>query len=504
MDQIVFKKHSFLLSDLRRVAELHRSEIKTGFLASLGVNFLTLLYRTIAQSCRSILVVAFNNGQIIGFASGAISKRAIFSRLLRNNMLILSFILLPKFFSSSNIAKIIDLLIYSGASGERNEVPSAELLSMVVEERFRGRGVAQKLFTELVNEFRKMGIETFKIVVGDSLIPAQRFYEKMGARRSHKIELHKGVISWVYIFNSGPMMGVFGKADYVRRYSELFKQKQTKSIILDGILWKVYQKMVVPVGPVSIDYTKSLVECRDHLLRYFKESVLIRAGAGFIEKPTSWYAVVCDQTFDLADFSSSTRSKIRRGLKNCLVSRIDVRFMLEHAWPVFSSAFRRYNNDKLRVSKARFKQNIAITAEFGDIVHYWGVFERRTGKLIAYTKNYIYDKIEVNYWDIKFHPDFLHFYPSYALFYEMNRYYLQESKFRYVNDGFRNLLHDTNIQEYLERKFKFKKQPVGLRIEYQPFVGQCMSLTYPFRYLLGKLYQPLAALYKLEEINRNE
>ena len=157
----------------------------------------------------------------------------------------------------------------------------------------------------------------------------------------------------------------------------------------------------------------------------------------------------------------------------------------------------------MRISKDQFRQNIISTDGFEDIIHYWGVFEKETDRFIAYAQNYLYDKIEANYWIIRFHPDFLRLYPSYALFYEMNKYYLSEEKFVYVNGGFRSLLHQTNIQEYLVGKFLFRKQAIGLKIHYRPLVNKYMSLTYPYRNLLGRLYQPLAALYKLEEINRS-
>jgi len=261
--------------------------------------------------------------------------------------------------------------------------------------------------------------------------------------------------------------------------------------------------MIVPVGPVSCDYTIPSKRCRDALLCFFKECILIRTGGGFVETPNAWYAVLCDHPSDLANLSGNTRSKVRRGLKNCIVRKIDVPFMTKYAWSVFSSGFKRYKKDWLMASEEQFKKNIDLTNGFDDIVHYWGVFEKETGKFIAYAQNYLYDKIEVNYWVIRFHHDFLNLYPSYALFYEMNKYYLGEEKFMYANAGFRSLLHETNIQEYLTEKFHFRRQPVRLIMYYRPLVDRCIFLTYPCRHMLGKLYQPLAALYRLEEINRS-
>ena len=293
------------------------------------------------------------------------------------------------------------------------------------------------------------------------------------------------------------------KSDCIRRYQALFQQMGQRSIILGNVLWTAYQKMVVPVGPVSDEYVIALDKHKIDLLEYFKKCVLIRASGGFVAEPGTWYCVLCNHSVDLALLSENSRSKVRRGLKNCSVCRIDVEFMKKHAWPVLASAFNRYRNTRLNITEKRFKRDIQSTDGFGDIIHYWGVFEKATGQLIAYAQNYLYNKTEVNYSALKFHPDFLRHYPSYALFYEMNRYYLREQNFAYVNDGFRSLLHETNIQDFLITKFFFKKQPVKLKIHYRPFLGWCMSGTYSFRHLLGKLNPALAALYKLEEINRS-
>jgi hypothetical protein len=273
-------------------------------------------------------------------------------------------------------------------------------------------------------------------------------------------------------------------------------------MISDGVLWTSYQRMVIPAGPVSGDYVLNSDKYRDDLLRFFKECILIRSGSGFVASPDAWYTVLCDQTFDLLDLSAKTRRKVRRGLKNCEARRINVKFVADNAWPVYSSAFRRYQDTRLKGTENEFKRDMMLMDGFEDIIHYWGVFEKATGRLIAYAQNYLYDKIEVNYWDIKFHPDFLRLYSSYALFYEMNKCYLNEEKFSYVNAGFRNLLHETNVQDYLISKFHFRKQPIGLKIFYRPFIGKCILSTYSFRYLLRKLCRPFDAFYKLEEINR--
>ncbi len=295
---------------------------------------------------------------------------------------------------------------------------------------------------------------------------------------------------------------VQAKFSCLNRYSDLFQRMGQKNIFFDGVLWTSYQRMIVPVGSVSCDYGVSADKHRRGLFGFFKTCVLIRAGNGFVPTPEIWYSVLCDRQVTLSDLSSDTRSKVRRGLKHCVVRKVDASFVAQYAWPVYSAAFSRYSNSSLKKTERQFKKEVFLTSDFEDIVDYWGVFEKRTGQLIAYTKNYLYQNIEANYWTIRFHPEFLRLYSSYALFYEMNRHYLGERKFVYVNDGFRSLLHETNIQDYLINKFLFRKQAIGLSLYYQPCFGLGMKLSYPVRKLIRRTYAPLDALYTLEEINR--
>ena len=57
---------------------------------------------------------------------------------------------------------------------------------------------------------------------------------------------------------------------------------------------------------------------------------------------------------------------------------------------------------------------------------FFGVYYKE--KLVAYCMCNIKDDT-CNYSTIKFHPEYLKYYSSYALFYTMNQYYLDELKF---------------------------------------------------------------------------
>jgi ribosomal protein S18 acetylase RimI-like enzyme len=88
--------------------------------------------------------------------------------------------------------------------GKKNDaagppVPSAELLSISVDQDYRGKHHAESLYRQLIDFFRSKNVGRFKIVAGESLAAAHRFYRKMGAQSAGRTEVHKGESSLVYI-----------------------------------------------------------------------------------------------------------------------------------------------------------------------------------------------------------------------------------------------------------------------------------------------------------------
>tara|TARA_B110000459_G_C16091660_1_gene265434 strand:- start:108 stop:500 length:393 start_codon:yes stop_codon:yes gene_type:complete len=125
--------------------------------------------------------------------------------------------------------------------------------------------------------------------------------------------------------------------------------------------------------------------------------------------------------------------------------------------------------------------------------------------MIGYSQN----KIAENYCDystIKFHPDYLKLYPSYALFFTMNQYYLNENEYKYVNDGARSMSHETNIQSFLIQKFRFRKAYCKLHIQYHPLINILIFILFPFRLLIIKsnntLLHKIGVVLMQEELHK--
>lgn len=175
--------------NFREVAKLHQQSINKGFLCSLGLDFLSLLYEAIEKSPSGILVIEKVDGKVVGFASATLGTESIYKSLL-SSWFRLSLCLVPQLLCFSKIYKILEVLLL--CKKRKNDQVKTELLSIAVLTSHRGLGVAQKLYSSICNEFTINDVNSFSIVVGNELVRAMNFYKKMGAVRMHEIEVHKG------------------------------------------------------------------------------------------------------------------------------------------------------------------------------------------------------------------------------------------------------------------------------------------------------------------------
>lgn len=182
----------------RQVAVLHAANIDQGFLATLGVPFLALMYRALDEAEESVLLTEEQGGRVVGFVSGGEGMGAIYRRMLRYPVR-LGLSLLPSLVRPKRLKRILEILRYGGGASTGQDLPHAELLSIAVDASVRGTGISERLYRRLQAHFSGRGVGAFRIVVGDSLAPAHRYYQKMGAKPVGRIEVHAGEGSVVYV-----------------------------------------------------------------------------------------------------------------------------------------------------------------------------------------------------------------------------------------------------------------------------------------------------------------
>jgi ribosomal protein S18 acetylase RimI-like enzyme len=161
------------------VARLHRIGIDSGFLSSLGPMFLRQLYKAV-PSCPSGFGYVWEepDGQVLGFIACAESTGRLYKQSLLRRGVLMAFPLLRFIVRPSIIKRMYHTLRYPSQVGE--DLPAAEVLSVVVSSHARGKGVGVAIMKAALGEFAARKIAMVKVAVGASNEAGNKFYKKCG------------------------------------------------------------------------------------------------------------------------------------------------------------------------------------------------------------------------------------------------------------------------------------------------------------------------------------
>ena len=212
-----------------------------------------------------------------------------------------------------------------------------------------------------------------------------------------------------------------------------------------------------------------------------------------------YYYVIKDSFGGIEELSTKVRNQIRKSFKTYDIKRISSDEMLRVGYPVFLAALKSYKVKAKIISELDFVDSIKKGSLKGNI-DYWAVYDKKTGQVVAVAINTLHgDCCEYN--TMKADPQYLNStYPYYGLIFEMNRYYLDELKLLYVNDGAKSITNHSNIQTFLIDKFNFRKAYCRVQIVYQWWFKLMVVLLYPFRSLIPVM--KIRAKFNIEEIRR--
>ncbi|WP_345970027.1 hypothetical protein WCX72_12320 [Sulfurimonas sp. HSL1-6] len=269
-----------------------------------------------------------------------------------------------------------------------------------------------------------------------------------------------------------------------------------------GVTWVLYQQVLIPDVPPHVPVALSREEARE---------LLKRSGAYFIRwisdfdrgKEMAFWYIIKDTPDTLESLGRKVRYEVRRGLKHCTVRRTGADDIAENGWPVHVKAFEKYRSSAGPGSREMFVASIRKMQE--PFWEFWSVLDPE-GIMIAFAATRITEGC-CKYDTVRFDPDYFHLNPSEALFYTLNDYYLHQKGVRYIDDGARSLAHDTSVQQYLIRKFGFRKAYCRMHVVYRPSVQLAVRLLYPFRRIIASFRNKFAArvtvLLKHEEVRRS-
>ncbi len=265
------------------------------------------------------------------------------------------------------------------------------------------------------------------------------------------------------------------------------------------VKWKKYNGALVPDGAPHTLPTPQDVEAAKKMGGYRFITYVTDFDCA---EETPWWYVIKDTPLIPEELHAKKRYKITRGLRFADVRKIDCREYGTELYRCFIKAQERYEAFQNEVTEEAFLKGLQK-----DDAEYYGAFFRESGELIAYAKNVMYDDC-LSLSVMKLDPDYLKYEISAALVYQIVHDYVNQGDYKYVSDGQRAIRHKTNIQDYLEHNFGFRKAYCRLHMVYSPMMKAVVTLLYPLRKWVEKLagkrvfLNNVASVLKMEEIHR--
>lgn len=264
-----------------------------------------------------------------------------------------------------------------------------------------------------------------------------------------------------------------------------------------GVVWRDNQGGLLPLSPPFLLPNLSKSQAKE--IMKSSGALFLRWEAAFDARSTgAWWHVIKDSPDDLNQLAKKTRYIIRKAAKAYTSKIVDVGEILAHGYDVYSEAYSRYDTHEPMFGLDEFCRAV------GDLpkqTEFWALYETENNKMVGFSENYI-EAETCFYVSMWLTPDALKQSASYLLFYDMEKYYLNDMGFRYVSDGARSLSHDTNIHDFLISKFNFRRAYSELNVVYVPWLALLVYLFYPFRNTIGKI--PLSAFKKASVLLKQE
>ena len=265
--------------------------------------------------------------------------------------------------------------------------------------------------------------------------------------------------------------------------------------------WKYYNHAAVSsLEPHEVPDTAPVIS--GDIFKMSPSPLFARWADGFdCGSETNWWYVICDGPFSLETLSKSSRKSVRRALERCEVKKIDAADYIDDLINCYKEAIVRYKNIDNEQSEDQLREHFLATPG----IEVFGGFDKESGKLIGYKTMYVGNRV-VEFRTSKYSADYLKLRVSDALNFSVIDYYLNDLKKGYLSNGSRSINHETNVQNYYEEHFGFRKAYCRLHVCYKPSFKVVVKLFYPFRGIIkkmkGNIFHQITAVLRMEEIIR--
>jgi len=186
-----------LNSDIDAIASIHSKDLNKSFLGKMGYGFLKKLYFYMLEDPSFKCFVAENNSGIHGFASITLDSAEFYRRIYKKQFFSLAKqVMLRSLRQPFLLFKSLE--IFLKASHKENLNIKPELLSIAVEEGYRGQGLGRMLVNTCLSFIKTKGEESIFVIV-KPYIPANNFYKSLGFIDNGQIKLYGDVWNLYWI-----------------------------------------------------------------------------------------------------------------------------------------------------------------------------------------------------------------------------------------------------------------------------------------------------------------
>lgn len=269
------------------------------------------------------------------------------------------------------------------------------------------------------------------------------------------------------------------------------------------IEWYYYNRALLPICAPHETPDLSALDDISPFLKQGQKPLFARWTSDYDHTESrEWYYVIKDTPFDLSALKAKRRYEITKGMRNFTCRVINTGEYAEDICRIYEAANASYpTKNRVVIDREQFIEGVKNWTYIT-----YGAFDQND-VLCAYLNMHVHDEF-MDMVSLKADPAFEKLSVNAAIIYTMLQNQETFLKTKYICNGERNLVHETNFMEYLEKNFLFRKAYCNLNICYFGKMRYIVKVLYPFRGLFCKinikLFNQISAVLKMEEITRKQ
>lgn len=220
---------------------------------------------------------------------------------------------------------------------------------------------------------------------------------------------------------------------------------------------------------------------------------------------TEWWYCIKDTVFDITSINSKRRYDIKKGEKFFYVEKIEPEDYINAILEVKKAAFSAYPKEyRPEITEENNLREISLW-KGKDVFAAFNIETKEMGGYAVFSHKNGYIEWEI----LKTKPNCEKYNINAIIGARCLEFY--ENKLQQgilIIDGERNILHQTNFQDYLIRYFCFRRAYCHVHVRYPQGIRQVVNILYPFRNSIknfkGKFARRVYAVLFMEEIVRSQ